>query len=290
MYIQKTTKAMENGGLYLVPTPIGNLQDMTYRAVEILKSVDYILAEDTRVTQKLLRAFEIENKVKSCHEHNQYERIAEISADIQAGKTIALVSDAGTPCISDPGSIIVEALIVQNLPFTALPGASASITLYAMSGMSEGGKFAFHGFLPTNRNEKIKVLKSYQTSEMPIIFYESPHRIVKTLILLRDLYPDETKVCLVRELTKIYETGIWIKVKELKETDIEELDTWKGEIALAVLPVQEEQEAILPEVYCLQIAELVATGIHPKEAIKQVADAVGISKNIVYKEWQAYKK
>ncbi|MGL5042944.1 MAG: 16S rRNA (cytidine(1402)-2'-O)-methyltransferase [Culicoidibacterales bacterium] len=291
MYVQKTVKAMENGGLYLVPTPIGNLGDMTYRAVEVLKQADYILAEDTRVTSKLLRAFDIQKTVKSCHEHNQYERIAQIITDISAGLTIALVSDAGMPCISDPGSIIVEALIVNNLPFTALPGASASVTLYAMSGMSTQGAFYFHGFLPTNRNDKIALLERYATTmEAPVIFYESPHRIVKTLILISEIYSEESKVCIIRELTKLHETAIWIKVKELKELDIAELSTWKGEIALSVSSVLKKPDVVEPEVYCQMIAQLVAEGIHPKQAIKQVALEVGINKNTVYKSWQEYRE
>jgi 16S rRNA (cytidine1402-2'-O)-methyltransferase len=290
MYIQKTVKAMENGGLYLVPTPIGNLGDMTYRAVEVLKQVDYILAEDTRVTQKLLRAFEIQKPVKSCHEHNQYEQITQIITDISAGMTIALVSDAGMPCISDPGSVIVEALIVNNLPFTALPGPSASVTLYAMSGMSAQGQFYFHGFLPTNRNDKSKILENYATTTTtPVIFYESPHRIVKTLLLIADIYSDESKVCIIRELTKLHETAIWVKVKELKMLDIEELSTWKGEISLSISSVLEKKRSIAPEIYCKMIAALVEEGVHPKQAIKQIAEEVGSNKNSIYKSWQAYK-
>ncbi|GBU10633.1 ribosomal RNA small subunit methyltransferase I [Erysipelotrichaceae bacterium] len=290
MYKQNTVKAMENGGLYLVPTPIGNLDDMTFRAVEILKMVDYILAEDTRVTQKLLNAFSIVNKVVSCHEHNQFARIAEIIADIENGKQIALVSDAGMPCISDPGSIIVEALIAKKLPFTALPGASASITLFAVSGLGQKGRFVFHGFLPPKRNEKLEMLKLYEKLEMPVIFYESPHRIVKTLIMLKEALGGESKICLARELTKLYETLIWFTLDEIDAGDFEELTQWKGEVAFAILPIRTEHNTHQKVDYCWELSELIREGMHPKLAIKAIAEKTGEPKNIIYANWQIYKE
>jgi probable S-adenosylmethionine-dependent methyltransferase, YraL family len=285
---QRTVKEFEHGGLYLVATPIGNLQDMTFRAVETLQNVDYILAEDTRVTKKLCDHFTIQKPIISCHEHNQYELIPKIIADVQNGKNLALVSDAGMPCISDPGSIIVEALIKADLPFTIIPGASAGVSLFAISGMSQNSTFIFHGFLPTKLAIKQKILENYREIAQPVIFYESPHRIAKTLAILPAIFTEETKVCIARELTKMFETLTWLQVGELAEVDTATLDTWKGEIALIIAPSVQIVTVTLAD-GCAKIAEYIVDGVIPKQAIKQVAKELNLNKNELYKTWEAKK-
>lgn len=289
MRLQKTVKSFEVGGLYIVATPIGNLEDMTFRAVRMLQEADYILAEDTRVTKKICEHFQIETKVVSCHEHNQYERLEQVIADIASEqKTIALVSDAGMPCISDPGAIIVQGLIEHNVAVTVLPGASAGISLYALSGMSEKGTFMFHGFLPTKEHQKRQALLAYSDATYPVLFYESPHRIVKTLKLIQELFADETKICISRELTKLYETLIWCNIAELKTIDVATLDTWKGEIAFALLPQQivtVYEDSMIYELLQQQINQ----GIKLKDATKIIAKQVNKPAKYVYALWESGK-
>ena len=279
---------MEQGGLFLVATPIGNLGDMTYRAVETLKQVDYVLAEDTRVTGKLLRHFDISKQIVSCHEHNQFDRVAEIITDIQAGKQIALVSDAGMPCISDPGSVIVEALIAEQLPFTMIPGASAGVSAYAMSGMSQEGKFIFHGFLPTKQTARHAELARYAKSDMPVIFYESPNRIVKTLADFQAVFPGKTKVAIFRELTKLHESISWVILDTLTTESAEQLDTWKGEIVIVVQPVQDAVEWTDARMLA-EMSQLVADGMRVKEATKLLSPITGQSARALYSLWEEQK-
>lgn len=288
MYQQKTVKAFQTGGLYLIATPIGNMKDMTYRAIEILQMVDYVLAEDTRVTRKLLQHYQIDKPIESCHEHNQFDKVTEIIADIQQGKTIALVSDAGMPCISDPGAVIVAELIKVGLPFTILPGASAGVSLYTISGMSQSSSFIFHGFLPTKQKAKENILQTYSEQSLPVIFYESPHRIEKTLQLLPRIFTPTTKICIARELTKLHESLTWLTVDEISELNLAELDTWKGEIALIIEPSIEE--VVLGDAQLVDMLRaLVDQGMKPKEAMKIVASQTGVNKNSLYDLWENRK-
>lgn len=194
---------MESGRLYLVPTPIGNLKDITIRALEILKECDIIAAEDTRQTLKLLNHFEIKKPLISYHKFNENSKGNEIIELLSEGKNIALVSDAGTPGISDPGSVIVEKCIEKNIKFDVLPGATAITTALVYSGL-DTTKFLFRGFLPRENKEKRMITDELLNSQETLIFYEAPHRLLDTLSYLVDVFGNR-KIAICRELTKLYE-------------------------------------------------------------------------------------
>ena len=207
MQQQRSFTKEASGSLFLVPTPIGNLEDMTYRAVNTLKSVDLIAAEDTRHTQQLLNQFEIETKQISFHEHNKENRIPELVERLQDGTNIAQVSDAGMPSISDPGHELVLAALAADIQVVPLPGASAGITALVASGLSPQ-PFTFYGFLPRKQSEQIKTLTDLAQKPETILFYEAPHRLAKTLANIQTVYGDDRQVSLARELTKKYEEFI----------------------------------------------------------------------------------
>ena len=189
--------------LFIVPTPIGNLGDITFRAIETLKSVDIILAEDTRTSLKLLKHYKINSKIESYHMHNEHKKADSIINKITEGNTIALISDAGTPSISDPGFLLVRECIKNNIEIECLPGATALITALVISGLPSD-KFLFEGFLPAKKG-RTKRLKELSNEKKTIIFYESPHRILKTLKDFSDYFSPEKQVSVSREITKIYE-------------------------------------------------------------------------------------
>ena len=189
--------------LFIVPTPIGNLGDITFRAIETLKSVDLILAEDTRTSLKLLKHYKINSKIESYHMHNEHKKADSIINKISEGNTIALISDAGTPSISDPGFLLVRECIKNNIEVECLPGATALITALVISGLPSD-KFLFEGFLPSKKG-RTKRLKELSNEKKTIIFYESPHRILKTLKDFSNYFSPEKQVSVSREITKIYE-------------------------------------------------------------------------------------
>ena len=202
--VQKSFKGQTDyGTLYLVPTPIGNLQDMTFRAVDTLKNADFICAEDTRNTGLLLKYFEISVKQISFHEHNAYEKIPELIELLKDGKNLAQVSDAGMPSISDPGHDLVKAAIAEDITVVALPGASAGITALIASGLAPQPHI-FYGFLPRKSGQQKEFFESKKAYPETQIFYESPYRVTDTLENMLSVYGDR-KVVLVRELTKLYE-------------------------------------------------------------------------------------
>ena len=189
--------------LFIVPTPIGNLGDITFRAIETLKSVNLILAEDTRTSLKLLKHYKINSKIESYHMHNEHKKADSIINKITEGNTIALISDAGTPSISDPGFLLVRECIKNNIEIECLPGATALITALVISGLPSD-KFLFEGFLPAKKG-RTKRLKELSNEKKTIIFYESPHRILKTLKDFSNYFSPEKQVSVSREITKIYE-------------------------------------------------------------------------------------
>ena len=191
------------GMLYVVATPIGNLDDITLRALEMLKSADVIAAEDTRHSGNLLRHFEIRKPLVSYHEHNEAMRSAELAERLAAGENVALITDAGMPGLSDPGARLIRKCIEQNLPFTIIPGASSILTALAGSGFSLE-KFCFRGFLPVKSGQRERELRAAAKSEETTVFFESPYRILKTLAACAEIMPDR-QVCVARELTKKFE-------------------------------------------------------------------------------------
>lgn len=192
--------------LILIPTPIGNLEDITLRALRLLKEVDLILAEDTRTTGKLLKHFQIQQKLQAFHQFNEHKKLEPIIENLKNGTKIALVSDAGTPAISDPGFLLVRACIENNIEVDCLPGATAFVPALVKSGLPSD-KFCFEGFLPAKKGRKTQ-LEKLQTENRTMVFYESPHRILKTLTDFNRIFGAERKISVSRELTKIYEETI----------------------------------------------------------------------------------
>jgi len=220
--------------LFIVPTPIGNLNDITLRALQVLKEVDYILAEDTRQTSKLLKHFEIEKKLVSYHQHNEHKSIDRIIEDLKQDKTIAVVSDAGTPGISDPGFLIVRACIQHQIAVECLPGATAFVPALVNSGFP-CDKFVFEGFLPHKKGRQTR-LNLLKEETRTIVFYESTHRLLKTLTQFAEFFGEDRLVSVSRELTKMHEENIRGTVKEV--IDYYKVNVIKGEIVIIVQGVE----------------------------------------------------
>nr|WP_102348357.1 16S rRNA (cytidine(1402)-2'-O)-methyltransferase [Bacillus sp. Marseille-P3661] len=286
---QKSFNRGSKGALYLVPTPIGNLEDMTFRAIRILKEVDLIAAEDTRQTKKLLNHFEIDTPLTSYYEHNKRESGKRlIQAIEEEEKTIALVSDAGMPAISDPGYDLVVEALAKDISVIPLPGANAALTALVASGLPTD-HFYFHGFLPRGKKERKEQLQSLKLLQMPIIFYEAPHRLKETLKAIQEVWGDR-EIVLSRELTKKFEEFIRGTVNEALQWS--EQGEVRGEFCLIVggaaehdltkddnswwshLSVKNHVEFYIEE-----------KGLKSKDAIKKAADDRGVPKRDVY---QAY--
>lgn len=272
----------EKPTLYLVATPIGNLSEMTYRAVETLKNVNFIAAEDTRNTVKLLNHFEIDTKLISHHEHNLVTSIPKIIQLLEEGNDIALVSDAGYPAISDPGYELVKAAISKDINIVPISGANACLNALVVSGIAPQ-PFLFYGFLDHQDKKKKKELELLKKYQETIVFYEAPHRIKKTLKLMLDIFGNR-HIALCREITKKHE--------EINRGTIEEIltvvDDMKGEMVIVVEGNQEENvEDIKTFDQSIEehVEEYIENGLTTKDAIKAVAKERGLSKNIVYNEY-----
>ena len=279
MQIQRSFKDQrETGTLFLVPTPIGNRDDMSYRMIQTLKEVDLIAAEDTRNTGLLLKHFEIRTPQISFHEHNAMEKIPDLLAHLESGKNVAQVSDAGLPSISDPGHDLVKAAIEREIPVVAVPGPSAGITGLIASGLAPQPHI-FYGFLSRKEGQQKAFFQEKRDYPETQIFYESPHRVRATLQNMLAVYGDRP-VVLVRELTKIYEEYTRGTIAELVAY-LEE-NPLKGE-CLLIVEGASEQEANLEEVDLIQeIDLLVQSGMKKNQAIKQVAKQFGLQKSDLY--------
>lgn len=273
------------GMLYLCATPIGNLEDVTLRVLRILKEVDVIAAEDTRQSIKLLNRYEIKTPLVSYHEHNKIEKTPALVKRMLSGDSIALVTDAGTPAISDPGADLVRACYEAGIEVTSLPGASAVITALTLSGM-KARRFTFEGFLPIDKKERIPVLERLAATTCTTIFYEAPHRLKKTLSLLADAAGEGRKMAIVRELTKKHESVLQMTIGEalLYYEDNEP----KGEFVL-VLDGADEKEQKQKEQEQWKKMSLeehmdvyIQQGMAKKEAMKAVAKDRGVSKRDIY--------
>jgi 16S rRNA (cytidine1402-2'-O)-methyltransferase len=216
--------------LYIVPTPIGNLKDMTFRAIEILKDVDLILAEDTRTSGKLLKHFEISTRTQSHHKHNEHKTIDGLIQKLKSGSSIALISDAGTPAISDPGFLLTRACIENNIEVDCLPGATAFVPAIVNSGLPND-KFVFEGFLPVKKGRQTR-LKILAEETRTMVFYESPHKLLKTLTNFVDYFETDRPVSVSRELTKLYEETVRGTMQEVLEHYTNKPP--KGEIVIVV--------------------------------------------------------
>lgn len=217
--------------LYLVPTPIGNLEDITIRALSVLKSVSTILAEDTRTSRKLLDKYEISTRLESFHAHNEHKRLEGLIDRLKNAEDIALISDAGTPGISDPGFLIVRAAVEADIPISCLPGATAMIPAIVMSGLP-CDKFHYEGFLPQKKG-KLTRLKYLISLPHPFIIYESPYRVIKTLKRIKELSDVQRQVCVTREISKMHEENIRGELSEVI-AELESRPSIKGEIVIVI--------------------------------------------------------
>lgn len=277
------TSLRDIGKLYICPTPIGNLEDITLRVLNTLKEVDLIAAEDTRHTIKLLNHFQIKKPLTSYHEHNKREKGEVIIQKILNGESIALVSDAGMPGISDPGEDLIKLAIENNIEVTALPGATASILALVLSGLPTG-KFVFEGFLPSKGKERREALLNIKLERRTIILYESPYRIKALLDLMLEVLGDRD-IALCRELTKKYEEVFRGSVKEAIDKYNEEEP--KGEFVVIIQGNSKEEDIEEKEWEISIKAHLnmyINEGMSKKDAVKKVAEERGIAKNEVYKE------
>ncbi|UTR16635.1 16S rRNA (cytidine(1402)-2'-O)-methyltransferase [Salipaludibacillus sp. LMS25] len=284
----------QEGALYLVPTPIGNLQDMTFRAVDILKQAHIIAAEDTRHSKKLCHKFEIDTPLLSYHEHNKREREDELVRRVKGGEMVALVSDAGMPAISDPGADLVHRFKQEQLRVIALPGANAAVTALVTSGLPTDN-FTFIGFLDRHKKQRKVQLEKWVTTPSTLIFYEAPHRLKDMMSAVYEVMGNR-RVVLCRELTKQYETiinGTMEQVRHhLDNTEI------KGECVIVIEGASEEERAMAVEAPWWENMTLIShveayiekDGDNSKEAIKKVAKDRQISKREVYQAYHVEEK
>ena len=279
------------GTLYLCATPIGNLEDMTFRVIRILKVVDLIAAEDTRNSIKLLNHFEIQTPMTSYHEYNKYEKGRKLVEKLLEGQNIALITDAGTPGISDPGEELVKMCYEAGVPVTSLPGAAACITALTISGLSTR-RFAFEAFLPSDKKEREQILKELEHETRTVILYEAPHRLVKTLKLLLE-HLGNRKITVCRELTKKHETAFAATLEEA--VTYYEANTPKGECVLVLAgksreQMQEEERKQWEEMTIEEHMEVyLKQGMDKKTAMKAVAKDRGVSKRDIYQYLESGK-
>lgn len=285
MQIQKSFD-IDKGGLYVVPTPIGNLEDITFRALKILKNADVIAAEDTRNTQKLLNHFQIKTPLVSYHEHNKNMREGQLIEQLQDEKTIALVSDAGMPAVSDPGYEIVKKVIQKNLPVIVLPGANAALCALVGSGLRTD-EFLFYGFLPRKRKEKEEQLNRLKNLQATLIFYESPYRLKETMKTIYEQLGNR-HIAIARELTKRFEEYIRGPIKEI--IDWSENNDFKGECCIIVEGGQDQKAETALWWSHLNVKDHVThymkeEQVSSKEAIKQVAQERNMRRRDVYEQY-----
>jgi 16S rRNA (cytidine1402-2'-O)-methyltransferase len=289
---ESSREANENAlkpGLYLVATPIGNLGDITLRALEVLRGVDRIACEDTRQTQKLLNHFQIETPTESCHEFNEALRTPALIGLILEGKSIAVVTDAGMPGISDPGSRLVRAAVDAGVPVVPIPGANAAVSALVASGLPTE-EFHFAGFLPEKagaRRTRLEALLAETTGTgRTLVFYEAPHRILETLEDIEAVFPAESRVVLARELTKVHEEFLRGTATEVR-AGLAARDRVRGEITLlieapAVRPTGPSAQTVGDQIAALQASK----GVDEKEALKLLARETGKAKSELYRELQ----
>lgn len=275
----------KTGTLYLCATPIGNLEDITYRVLRTLKEVDLIAAEDTRNSIRLLNHFEIKTPMTSYHEYNKIDKAYQLVAKMREGKNIALITDAGTPGISDPGEDIVRICYEEGIPVTSLPGAAACITALTMSGLPTR-RFAFEAFLPKDKKEHQAVLEELKTETRTIIIYEAPHHLVRTLQELSDTLGGDRRLTICRELTKRHEEKLQMTLAD--SLSYYEVNEPRGEYVLIIAGRSREEmkkeeqagwEALSLEEH---MAHYESQGIDRKEAMKRVAKDRGVSKRDIY--------
>ena len=266
--------------LYLVPTPIGNLGDISLRCRETLENADFIAAEDTRVTLKLLNHLGIKKNLVSYYEHNKATQGSRIVERILAGETCALVSDAGSPAISDPGEDLVKQCAAAGIPVCAIPGPCAAITALSISAQATG-RFCFEGFLSTAKKSRREHLDSLKKEQRTMIFYEAPHKLLATLTDMAEVFGEDRPISLCRELTKLHEEVVRTTLGQAVTRYTQSPP--KGEFVLVVAGAPAEKQALPSETdAAARVSQLIAQGVSRKDAVKQTAKELGLPKNVVY--------
>jgi 16S rRNA (cytidine1402-2'-O)-methyltransferase len=269
-----------SGTLYVVATPIGNLQDITLRALDILKAVDVVAAEDTRHTAHLLSHFGIRKPLQAVHEHNEMKAAAQLIARLLSGESIALVTDAGTPGISDPGAVVVKACHEAGLPVVPVPGPSAVIAALSAAGIT-ARSFAFHGFLPATAAQRKRALEEMKSLDVTLVFYEAPHRVLACVADMTTVLGAERPLVIARELTKTFETihrcalgkaEVWLKADANRQ---------RGEFVLLIEPAKAVEESPISE-EATRVIKLLLAEVPLKQAVKLAAGITGIKKNALY--------
>lgn len=271
-----------SGILYLVATPIGNLGDFSPRALETLQSVDFIAAEDTRVSMKLLNHFAIKKPLVSYHEHNHISAGQAILARLLSGESCVLVTDAGTPAISDPGEDLVKLCAEHDIPIQSIPGCCAAVNALAVSGLPTG-RFVFEGFLTVNKKSRRERLEFLKQEERTLIFHEAPHKLRNTLEDFRNIFGPDRRIALCRELTKIHEEILRMTLGEAVDYYIERVP--KGEYVLIIegaTPISQDKSVVTLEDAVIQVQRLQEQGMRLKDAVKEVAAKTGLAKNALY--------
>lgn len=266
--------------LYVVATPIGNLQDITLRALEVLKTVDVIAAEDTRHTSHLLSHFAIQKKLIAVHEHNEQKSAQILLERLRAGESIALVTDAGTPGISDPGAIVVDVLREAGVKVVPVPGASAVIAALSASGITANG-YVFYGFLPASGSQRRKTLEALKGYSSTLVFYEAPHRIIECVEDLAKVLGGERRITIARELTKTFETFHRCVLQDAKGWLESDPNQQRGEFVLLVEAAAVVEEADTSE-DAERILRLLLADLPLKQAVKLATEITGVKKNILY--------
>ena len=264
----------------MVATPIGNLQDITLRALEVLRSVDAIAAEDTRHTSHLLSHFAIQKKLIAVHEHNEHKSAEILLARLQAGESIALVTDAGTPGISDPGAIVVDVLREAGVNVVPIPGASAVIAALSASGITANG-FSFIGFLPASGAQRRKTLEGLKGLTTTLVFYEAPHRIVESIVDMAKVLGSDRRITIARELTKTFETFHRCALGEAQAWLESDPNQQRGEFVLLVEAEPPRNEAAISE-ETTRVLKLLLADLPLKQAVKLTSEITGVKKNLIY--------
>lgn len=277
------------GTLYIIATPIGNLADISQRALDVLRSVDLIAAEDTRHSRKLLTHYGINQSMMALHEHNERERAGEIINSVQSGKSVALISDAGTPLISDPGYHLARMAHEAGIKIVPIPGASALVTALSVAGLPTD-RFVFEGFLPAKAGNRDKQLHQLRDETRTIVYYEAPHRLLETIRAICDCFGADRRIALARELTKTYETIKQARCDELLNWVEQNSEQQKGESVLVVAGANETDNSSLSvEVDIDKLLTALLAVMSMKDAAHTAAELTGHSKNELYKKALAFK-
>lgn len=286
-HLQKAQDTLASGTLYIVATPIGNLADITLRALAVLQKADLICAEDTRVSAQLLSAYGIQAKLVSVREHNEQQMAGKIIAALGSGQIVAQISDAGTPAVCDPGAKLVARVREAGYPTVPVVGASAVMGALSVAGIAEPN-FYFHGFLPPKSSERAKLFAAWQTAAYPIIAFETPHRIAAALDDMMRVFP-ERHILLAREITKTFETFISGSVQEVQAALAADSNQSRGEMVLVVYPAVAEKSDTLPE-EAQNIMKILAAELPTKQAADLAAKITGENKKALYQLAVGWKK